>query len=98
MTASTGPVRILEGLAQNQSQIVQIQERQQEQIQTLVNTALDHESRIARQDALIERLDAITFADGLPRGARQWRPFTAMSSCGGYTYRTEDIPIHALYR
>ena len=58
--------RILENLAQNQShivqtqgQVIQIQERQQEQIQTLVNTALNHESRIARQDALIERLDAI---------------------------------------
>ena len=35
-------------IVQTQGQIVQIQERQQEQIQTLVNTALNHESRIAR--------------------------------------------------
>ena len=59
-------VQILESLAQNQSQNTQIQEqiilaqeRQQEQIQQLVSAALNHESRIARQDALIERLDAI---------------------------------------
>lgn len=65
--------RILEGLAQNQGQVVENQKQiiqtqgqiiqsqglQQEQIQTLVSAALNHESRIARQDALIERLDAI---------------------------------------
>ena len=58
--------QILESLAQNQRQLIQNQEQmvqnqrlQQEQIQVLVNAALDHESRIARQDALIERLDTI---------------------------------------
>lgn len=55
--------RILEGLAQNQSQIVQaqgqfiqIQERQQEQIQVLVQTATRHDALIERLDAILERL------------------------------------------
>lgn len=58
--------KILEALAQNQEQVVENQKQiiqnqglQQEQIQALVNAALNHEARIARQDALIERLDAI---------------------------------------
>ena len=58
--------QLLGDLAQNQSQIVQTQGRliqnqevQQEQIKVLVSLALDHADRIARQDAMIERLDAI---------------------------------------
>ena len=52
-------MQLLGNLAENQRQIIQNQEQQQRQIQVLVNAALNHESRIARQDALIERLDAI---------------------------------------
>lgn len=55
--------RILEELARNQrqiiqtqGQIVQIQERQQEQIQILVNAAKRHDALIERLDAIIERL------------------------------------------
>ncbi len=44
--------RLLERIAENQ-------EVQQEQIKVLISVALDHTDRIARQDALIERLDAI---------------------------------------
>lgn len=52
-------LQILEALAKNQERIIQAQEEQQRQIEVLTNAALNHESRIARQDALIERLDAI---------------------------------------
>lgn len=55
--------RILEGLAQNQSQIVQaqgqiiqIQERQQEQLQVLASAATRYDALIERLDAIIERL------------------------------------------
>ncbi len=44
--------RLLERIAENQ-------QVQQEQIKVLVSVSLDHVDRIARQDALIERLDAI---------------------------------------
>jgi ABC-type transporter Mla subunit MlaD len=46
-------------IVQTQEQIIQNQEQQQSQIQVLVNAALNHKSGLARQDALIERLDAI---------------------------------------
>lgn len=52
-------MQLLGAIAENQRQIIQNQEQQQRQIDVLVNAALNHESRIARQDALIERLDAI---------------------------------------
>ena len=39
--------------------LIETQEVQQEQIKVLVSLTLDHADRIARQDALIERLDAI---------------------------------------
>lgn len=52
-------MQLLEGLAENQRQLIQNQDQQQSQIQVLADAALNHESRIARQDALIERLDAI---------------------------------------
>ncbi len=44
--------QLLQQIGQNQGQIIKIQEQQQEQIQVLV-------SATKRQDALIERLDAI---------------------------------------
>lgn len=52
-------LQLLGNLAENQRQLIQNLEQQQKQIEVLVNAALNHESRIARQDALIERLDAI---------------------------------------
>ena len=62
--------QILEGLAQNQGQIIQNQEKviqtqgqiaqsqglQQKQIQDLVTAATYHEAIIARLDAILERL------------------------------------------
>lgn len=39
--------------------IIQVQQRQQEQVEVLLNAAIRHETRISRQDNLIERLDAI---------------------------------------
>lgn len=43
-------------IVQTQGQIIQIQERQQEQIQVLVNAATRHDALIERLDAIIERL------------------------------------------
>ncbi len=51
--------RLLEQIAQIQQRAISLQGQQQEQIQVLVNAAADHADRMARQDALIERLDAI---------------------------------------
>lgn len=62
--------QILEGLAQNQGQIIQNQQQiiqsqgqivqsqrlQQEQIQALVNAVTHHEAIISRLDAILERL------------------------------------------
>lgn len=39
--------------------IIDLQGRQQEQVEVLLNAAIRHETRIARQDAVIERLDTI---------------------------------------
>ncbi len=39
--------------------VIDLQARQQEQVEVLLNAAIRHETRIARQDALIERLDTI---------------------------------------
>jgi hypothetical protein len=39
--------------------VINLQANQQEQMQVLINAALTHETRLARQDALIERLDNI---------------------------------------
>ena len=39
--------------------VINLQARQQEQVEVLLNAAIRHETRIARQDAVIERLDAI---------------------------------------
>ncbi len=51
--------QLLERMAQMQQDIVSLQGQQQGQIQILANAATDHAARIARQDALIERLDSI---------------------------------------
>ena len=48
--------QILEGLAQNQSQIVQIQRQQQEQIQVLISAATRHDALIERLDTIMERM------------------------------------------
>lgn len=47
--------RVIDLQAQQQEQLGQ----HQEQIQILLNAATDHNTRIARQDVLIERLDTI---------------------------------------
>lgn len=44
------------GIVQNLERILQIQERQQDQIEALVNAATRHESIISRLDAILERL------------------------------------------
>ena len=56
-------MQLLEDLAQNQrriiqtqAEVIQIQERQQEQIQALVNAAARHDALIERLDAILERL------------------------------------------
>lgn len=51
--------QLLEQIVQIQQRAISLQGQQQEQIQVLVNAAADHAARLARQDALIERLDAI---------------------------------------
>lgn len=46
-------------IEQIQERAIAISERQQEQTEILINAAAEHKTRIARQEALIERLDAI---------------------------------------
>lgn len=51
--------QLLERVVQIQERVILTQEQQQGQVQILLNAATDHATRIARQDALIERLDTI---------------------------------------